>query len=257
MGKCLTIKNLFRLLKLHPFFYFVVIIAVITGNFKNFIIFMSIILVHELGHILVGLLFKWKLEKIVVLPFGGLTVFNEYINRPILEELLVCLAGPLFQIIYYFSVSPFINITNIHYSLLFFNLLPIVPLDGSKLLNLFLNKLFPFHLSHILSNVVSALILILGLFIIVIFKWNLLLLLTMFLLIFKTIKEIKNTDYIFNKFLLERYIKNIDIVKSKKIKGLNLKNMYRDYKHIFIDNKNYYTEREIIRKRFDLQGKVW
>lgn len=253
----MTIKNIFKLLKFHPFFYFVVMAAVVTGNFNNFILFMSIIIFHELGHISVGLLFKWKLEKIIILPFGGLTIFDEYINRPILEEFLVCIAGPIFQIIYYFLVSNFFDIKNIHYSLLFFNLLPLVPLDGSKLLNLCLNKLLPFYSSHILTSVVSILIAFLGLLILVKWKWNLLLFLTLLLLIFKTIKEIKNTNYIFNRFLLERYIRNLNIIKIKKIRGSNLKRIYRDYKHVFIYDKNYYTEREIIRKRFDLQVKVW
>ena len=59
----------------------------------------------------------------------------------------------------------------------------------------------------------------------------------------------KEYNFVYDEFL--------NIKKIKKIKGLNLKKMYRDYKHIFVVNKNYYTEREIIKKRFDLQGKVW
>jgi stage IV sporulation protein FB len=143
-----------------------------------------------------------------------------------------------------------------HYNLLIFNLLPIVPLDGSKLLNLFLNKIFSFRLSLILTNIFSFLMIIL-LLLLIMYKWNLLLFITLILLIFKTIKELKSINYIFNKFLLERYIKNLKIVKTKYIKGLNLKKMHRDYKHIFILDKKYYTEREIIRKKFDLQRKVW
>lgn len=257
MVKFLDTKNIFSLIKVHPFFYILVFISVLTGNFKTFIVFMSIILFHELGHITFSLIFKWKIEKIIILPFGGLTIFDEYINRPIHEELLVCLAGPIFQIIYYFIVSNFVDITNIHYNLLIFNLLPIVPLDGSKIFNLFLNKIFPFHTSHILTNITAILVSIISFFVIINKDWNLLLFLTIILLVFKTIKELKNTNYIFNRFLLERYIKHLNLNKTRQIKGLNLKKMYRDYKHIFICDKKCYTEREIIIKRFDLQGKVW
>lgn len=234
-----------------------VIIALLTGHIKDFCLFMSIILFHELGHILLGIFFKWKIEKIIVLPFGGLTIFQEYINRPIWEEFLVCIAGPVFQIVYYLFISKFIDITYIHYSLLIFNLLPIIPLDGSKIFNLLLNKLLPFHLSHIMTTIISF-NLIFGIILwIICLKWDLLLFLTICLLMIKTIEQLKSTNYIFNRFILERYIKEINIKKIKKIKGLNLKKMYRDYKHIFVVNKNYYTEREIIKKRFDLQGKVW
>ena len=71
--------------KIHPFFYIFALICILTGYFKNFIIIMFIILFHEMGHILAGLYFKWKIEKIIILPFGGLTLFNEKINRPISE----------------------------------------------------------------------------------------------------------------------------------------------------------------------------
>ena len=220
-------------------------------------IFMTIILFHELGHILVGVLFRWKIEKVIIMPFGGLTIFQELINKPILEEFLVCIAGPIFQTIYYIFISRCIDIKNMHYSLLLFNLLPIVPLDGSKLLNLLLNKLFPFRLSYIMTNVLSIVLSFLFLIIIIYMNWNFILFLTLLLLIKKTIKEIKNTNYIFNRFLLERYINDINIKKIKQIEGIKLQKMYRDYKHIFISDKNYYTEREIIRKRFDLKRKLW
>lgn len=200
---------------------------------------------------------KWKLEKIAILPFGGLTYFNEDLNRPILEELLVCLAGPMFQVFYYLIVSRFVDITYIHYSLLAFNLLPIIPLDGSKLFNLIFNKVFPFRFSYILSCFVSIVFIIISLVLIIFMKWNLLLFLTLFLLIIRTLKDFRTTDYIFNRFILERYVKNISSKKIKKIKGMNLRKMFRDYRHIFIVNKNYYTEKEIIKKRFDLQWKVW
>ena len=135
--------------------------------------------------------------------------------------------------------------------------MPIIPLDGSKLLNIILNKLFPFKLSLFLSNIISLIISSLIIFTTIKYSWNLMLFLTFLLLIFKTIKELKNINYIFNRFLLERYIKNLNIKRLKKIKAIKLNKMYRDYKHIFLYNNNYYTEREILRKRFDLQGKVW
>lgn len=234
----------------------VIIISALTGNFNKFILFISIILFHELGHILVGTLFKWKIEKIVILPFGGLTIFNEHINKPLFEEFLVCIAGPIFQIAYYISLSNFINISNLHYSLLLFNLLPIVPLDGSKLLNLLFNKFFSFYLSYVFTVIISIIMTVLG-FVAVLYNWNLLLFLTFFFLLFKTIKEFKMLNYLFNRFLLERYMNNFNFTKTKQIHGLNLKKLCRDYRHVFTYQKKSYTEREIIRKRFDLQGKVW
>ena len=67
---------------------------------------MLLIIIHELGHILISLIFKWNIDKIIILPFGGLTKYNEIINRPLIEEFLISVAGITFQIIFYRGESP-------------------------------------------------------------------------------------------------------------------------------------------------------
>jgi len=86
-------------IKIHPLFYIVAFITIITGFFKEFSYIMLIILVHELGHILTSIYFKWKIDRIMILPFGGITIFNEKINKPLKEELLIALSGPIIQLI--------------------------------------------------------------------------------------------------------------------------------------------------------------
>lgn len=50
-----------------------------------------------------GLLYyKWRIEKIIILPFGGLTIFNEFVNKRIKEEFVILILGPLFQITFYY-----------------------------------------------------------------------------------------------------------------------------------------------------------
>lgn len=232
-------------IKIHPLFYIVAFLTIITGFFKDFSYIMLIILVHEIGHILISLYFKWNINKIMILPFGGITIFNEKINRPLKEELLIALSGPIMQLIV-FSFSSNQLILKCHCFLLLFNLLPIVPLDGSKIFNLVLNYLFPFKLSHILTLIVST---FLPLFL-VFFKFNLIVLMIFIFLIFKIVEEYQNHKTIFNKFLIERYLYDLNFKKRKTIKNVN--SMFRDYKHLFyIDNK-YYSETQILQKRFDI-----
>ena len=133
----------------------------ITGHFKGFILFSLIIIVHELGHILMGVLFKWKIDKVIILPFGALTVFNEDLNRKTNEEAWIVIMGPIFQIVFTFFLYELINESDILYysgSILCFNLLPIFPLDGSKILNLILNKMVSFKRSHVLIIVISLIV---------------------------------------------------------------------------------------------------
>lgn len=204
-----------------------------------------------------GILFKWNIEKVILLPFGALTIFNEDLNRSIFEEFLIVIMGPIFQIIFTLFVYYFWNLDEVFYyslSILCFNLLPIYPLDGSKLLNLFLNKLISFKRSHMIIIMISVLtifVLILG------SDFNLIFLLILMFLFMRVIKEIKTHESMFNRFLLERYLKKYRFKKIKKIKSLNLNKMRRDYRHLFYDGFKYVSEGEILKKRFDFKGKVW
>ena len=190
-----------------------------------------------------SLLFKWNIDKIVILPFGCITLFNEHINRPIKEEFIITIMGPIFQLLLFKINNSLFQTYNLN--LLLFNLIPILPLDGSKILNLVLNKFLSFKYSHIISIIISFII-ITFLFV---YKFNLILYIVIIFLLYKTYTEFKNHKYIFNKFLFERYIYNFKFKKSKIIK--NRVNMKRDYKHIFKIKKKYMTEREFLLKLFD------
>ena len=202
-----------------------------------------------------GILFNWKIEKVMILPFGALTIFNVDLNKSIFEEFWIVIMGPIFQIILTIFLY-FLGLEDVLFysiSILFFNLLPIFPLDGSKLFNLFCNKLFSFKFSHTLVILVSAFIL----FLLFLNDFNLILYLILMFLCFKIFEEIKNHEAIFNRFLLERYLKNYHFKKIKKINSLNMNKMKRDYKHLFYDGVKYISESENLAKRFDFKGKVW
>ncbi len=242
-------KNIF---KIHPLYYLTALLCILTGLFKDFTYISIIIIFHEIGHIMGAFYYKWKIDKVILLPFGGITIFNECINKSLKEEFIILILGPLFQIIFYLIINIFfvkdILFTNYHYFLLFFNLLPIIPLDGSKLINIVLNKIFSFTKSHLLTIYISIITI---LFIISygFLNSSLICLLIVFFLIIKVIDEYIKHDYLFNRFLLERYSYEFDFKKIKNIKGLNLKKMKKDNRHIFYLNR-FYTEKEILQKRF-------
>lgn len=210
---------------------------------------------HEFGHILMGVLFKWKIERVIILPFGALTVFNEDLNRKLSEEALIAIMGPIFQVIFTYLLYNLGVQDAVYYStsILCFNLLPIFPLDGSKLLNVFLNKITSFKRSHALIIMISFLTMLM---VILDSDFNLILILILMFLFMRVFSEIKNHESLFNRFLLERYLKNYHFKKIKKIKSLDVRKMKRDYKHLFYDGFGWITEREILKKRFDFKGKL-
>ena len=229
--------------KIHPFFYLFAIICILTGYFKNFLFITCIIIFHELGHILTAYILNWKIEKVVLLPFGGITIFNEYINRPIKEEFLIAIMGPIFQSFLFFINNDLFREYN--FNLLLFNLLPIFPLDGSKIINLFLNKIIDFKQSHLISIVIS----IISILFLFHYKYSLILYISILFLIIKTIKELKLHKYLYNKFLFERYLYKFKFKKTKIINNKN--NMMRDYNHIIREKNKYIKEYDFLLKLFD------
>lgn len=260
MVKYKTIKNILNKIYFHPFFILVAFICSMTGVFREFTIFFLIIIFHEIGHIIGGLYYNWPIDKIIILPFGGLTIFKQKLNVPLKEELIVTLLGPIFQIVFYLICTKLFSnnaiLTKYHYPLLIFNLLPLLPLDGSKLLNILLNKIWSFKNSHLINTIVSFSIDIFLILFILIKKIDLIYFLIFLFLIIKAIKELLNHRILVNKFILERYLYNFAFNKNKLLQNKKLENMYRDYYHFFYNHHKLYSEEELLRKRFDFKRKV-
>ena len=133
-----------------------------------------------------------------------------------------------------------------HYSILFFNLLPIYPLDGGKLINLFFSTFLTFKLSFYMSIFVSISVLII--LIILTPHYNLNFLFVIIFLLIKIIKEYRLLDYQYQKFLLERYLHPSLYKKTKLINNVN--NFYRDKKHLVKIADNYMWEEDFLNKMY-------
>lgn len=255
------IKSILKKLKFHPIFFFLAFISVLTGLFKEFLVFFLIIFFHEMGHVLAALHFKWNIKSINFYPFGGLIKFDDYINRPIREEFLIVMSGIGAQIIFYFFIcilhnfyyindSLFIMFRNNHYSIILFNLIPVYPLDGIKIANLFLNKFLPFKISHTITLFLSYIFFIIFLLFSLYNNLSMNTLLIISLILSKIIEEQKNHNYYFNRFIFERFLYNFNFKKVKVINNGKINKMYRDKKHVFKINKNYISEKTVLKNRF-------
>lgn len=245
-------------IEFHYTYILIAISFILTGYFSNLIIFTSIIIVHELGHYIMAKINGLTPEKIIIYPFGGITKMNNLINTQISKELVVAISGILFQCIYYLIILLLYKnniireyIFNLyktyHYSILFFNILPIHPLDGSIILNLLLSYFIPYKIAMKLNIIISI---ITSLIIIKInyYKFNYTTILIISIIIDNILKYYKNINYIFNKFLLERYLYKIKLNSTKTIPKIDY--MYKEKYHIIKNNNQYLTEKEVLRHRF-------
>ncbi len=152
--------------QVHPLFWVVMLLAIMTGQIVQVIVFFSVVLMHELGHYFAANYFKWRIRGIELLPFGGVAHVEELGNTSPKSEILVALAGPFVNLILYFLArelgaygllpqewAAFFMYCNVLVG--GFNLLPIWPLDGGKILHTLYSLVLPYRKSVLLSILIS------------------------------------------------------------------------------------------------------
>lgn len=140
--------------------------AIMTGQIVQVIVFFLVVLFHELGHYFTAKLFKWRIKGIELLPFGGVVNVEEWGNTSPKSEILVALAGPFMNLLLYligkglgsYGLLPqewaaFFMYCNVLVG--GFNLLPIWPLDGGRIMHTIYSLYLPYRQSVLLSILIS------------------------------------------------------------------------------------------------------
>ena len=126
--------------------------------------------IHELAHILCAIMFNYKIEKLCIYPFGLSADISHIGHGDLFQEIMIISAGPLmhvcfpylFQFAYemdYISLSFMQYLYQINASILLFNLLPIYPLDGGRLLQAFFHCFLRYKKAEQAMMIVSMIIL--------------------------------------------------------------------------------------------------
>ncbi len=127
------------------------IIFYFTKQIELYAFIMFFAFIHELGHLTAGLIMGMKPEKIELMPFGFSISFKisvkEY-NKKIkkgnmleIKKIIVAMAGPITNFIIILitdrlnlDIIKSITIIYTNFLIMIFNLLPIYPLDGGRIL---------------------------------------------------------------------------------------------------------------------------
>ena len=244
--KRFLIKNIFSI---HPLVYFFSIIAVMAGDYREYIIISTLIIIHEFGHFLCAKTFGIETDKIYIYPLGGISKFHMMINCNPIKEFMILIMGPIFQNIAFLILSFFFSkeiVSPYHIGILVFNLLPIYPLDGGKLFNLGINVFIPFRKSFQISIVISYVIAVVILFMNHHLSINMIL--TYVFLLFLIRKEEMRIPFYYHKFLLERFLYSIPFSKKKLI--FHSHSFYRYYYNILKDGEKQVGEKEFLYKKY-------
>ncbi|HHV61793.1 MAG TPA: peptidase M50 [Firmicutes bacterium] len=129
---------------LNNFFLLLLVVYAFLGLLPEIIILFSIVVLHEITHIIVATGLGLKVREIELLPVGGVARFEDLIELDPSVEARVAMAGPvnnliLAVIVFILSrdgaldpdLASFIIQGNLAVGI--FNLLPILPLDGGRI----------------------------------------------------------------------------------------------------------------------------
>ena len=80
--------------KLHPLFVLYLIFLLVLGNYESLFVYMLVVTLHELAHSFVAQKLGYKLDKMVLMPYGVCLNYkvNNFCDN---DEILIAIAGPL------------------------------------------------------------------------------------------------------------------------------------------------------------------
>ena len=132
-------------IKLHPLLIALVILAAWAGQLPLFMVAFGSVLYHELCHVMAAVLCGYSVTRIEVLPFGSVAQIQGLFEEQPQSEMLIALAGPAANVLMVMALTTLKHYTGLDFpyqepfiaanlQLAVFNLLPLLPMDGGRIL---------------------------------------------------------------------------------------------------------------------------
>lgn len=218
------------------------LLFLITSQLEIYVLLMILACIHELAHLITGVILGFKPEEIRITPMGLQVSFqvkcDEY-NKKIgkanvlsLKKCMIALAGPMINLVIAFCimlgikyhlingdlVNKSIIVVYANILIALFNLIPIYPLDGGRIINEILHITLglkkSYQYTHKISKV-TIIILTAITSVAILYLQNIAILLILSYLWFLVIQE--NKIYC-NRKMIEKYSKQIGKEEKQTIK---------------------------------------
>ena len=164
---------------IHPLFFIFGLYFAFTGKVFSFLVYTLVAVMHELGHFYASIKLGYKLNRIVLMPYGALITGN-ILDVSYKDEAFIALAGPLVNVVtalvfvalwwFFPSIYPYTDLAVFaSLSIAVINLLPCHPLDGGRFLSSTLSLFIKRDIAVLITRIIGAII---GLLILVLFVYS-------------------------------------------------------------------------------------
>ncbi len=249
-------------IKINILLCFLFLFLFIFGYTENVLISFIVVLLHEFAHTIVAKMLRYKIENIELFPFGGVARIEESIAINPQHEVIIALAGPVFNFLLVIVGHQFLVYAPNNEKLIFFiytnliigifNLIPILPLDGGRIIRAYLAFLIGVKRATKyavrLSKIISVLLFLLGFYLIKYSPFNIFISLVAIFLFIAAKRENQMAVFIFLKeitqkkqYLLSQGVLNtkyLVAVKSTSAKDIMNQFIPRKYHIITVMDKN-------------------
>lgn len=226
---------------IHPFTLVYLTAAWFNGNLLAYLSALIIVCIHEFGHYYFAKKYDFEITKVEIFPFGAFLSLNDYGTHHIIEELVMIMAGlathlGIFLVIKIFFDNDYLLMIN--KLVLIFNLLPIYPLDGSKILLLVVSLFKDYYQAIKLQIKIS----IFSLSVLIVLYNQLGYILIYFYLLYINYQYIKEFRYM----IIRLYLNRIHHNQYHRFKLNHDFRFYRPYKNYYVIAGQGYEEKEVL-----------